>query len=269
MSEDYHATPTIVVGIDGSRSAVEAALWAVDEAVCRDIPLRLLYAIDPTGSGPDGAARELATAEIAVRYAFTAVESTEQPVKIEVEIVQGKPVHALTAASRSAVLICVGAAGLRNAIYGRVGSTAAAVASSAHCPVAVIRGHATSGCVLVEVDEWPTSSAALQHGVDEARLRGVPLRVLTPVAAGGPMAQTQLGRRVAAWRRRYPDLDVQAVASQGSTLDYLAEHADSVQLVVVGAERTHGTGEIIGPPGVAALRATECSVLTCDRQRRL
>ena len=50
MSEDYHATPTIVVGIDGSRSAVEAALWAVDEAVCRDIPLRLLYAIDPTDS---------------------------------------------------------------------------------------------------------------------------------------------------------------------------------------------------------------------------
>jgi nucleotide-binding universal stress UspA family protein len=149
------------------------------------------------------------------------------PVKIEVEIVQDKPVHALTAASRSAVLICVGAAGLRNAIYGRVGSTAAAVASSAHCPVAVIRGHATSGCVLVEVDEWPTSSAALQHGVDEAQLRGVPLRVLTPVAAGGPMAQTQLDRRVAVWRRRYPDLDVQAVASQGSTLDYLAEHADS------------------------------------------
>ena len=38
---------------------------------------------------------------------------------------------------------------------------AAAVASSAHCPVAVIRGHVTSGCVLVEVDERPTSNAAL------------------------------------------------------------------------------------------------------------
>ena len=39
--------PTVVVGIDGSRSAVDAALWAVDEAVSRDIPLRLVYAIDP------------------------------------------------------------------------------------------------------------------------------------------------------------------------------------------------------------------------------
>ena len=29
---------SIVVGIDGSRAAVDAALWAVDEAVSRDIP---------------------------------------------------------------------------------------------------------------------------------------------------------------------------------------------------------------------------------------
>lgn len=34
-------TPSaIVVGIDGSRAAIQAALWAVDEAVSRDIPLR-------------------------------------------------------------------------------------------------------------------------------------------------------------------------------------------------------------------------------------
>ncbi|HEY1439670.1 MAG TPA: universal stress protein [Mycobacterium sp.] len=38
---------SIVVGIDGSRAAIHAALWAVDEAVSRDIPLRLLYAIEP------------------------------------------------------------------------------------------------------------------------------------------------------------------------------------------------------------------------------
>ncbi len=31
--------PVVVVGIDGSRSAIGAALWAVDEAVSRDIPL--------------------------------------------------------------------------------------------------------------------------------------------------------------------------------------------------------------------------------------
>ncbi len=72
-----HKPPSIVVGIDGSKPAVQAALWAVDEAASRDIPLRLLYAIEPDDPGyaaHGAAARKLAAAENAVRYAFTAVE---------------------------------------------------------------------------------------------------------------------------------------------------------------------------------------------------
>jgi nucleotide-binding universal stress UspA family protein len=93
----------VVVGIDGSRSALDAALWAVDEAVSRDVPLRLVYAIDPdrcTGSSNEDAAHDLATAEIAVRHALMAVESTDKRVKIEVEILQDRPLDALRAESR-------------------------------------------------------------------------------------------------------------------------------------------------------------------------
>jgi Universal stress protein family len=39
---------SVVVGIDGSRAAVDAASWAADEAVSRDIPLRLVY-VGPLG----------------------------------------------------------------------------------------------------------------------------------------------------------------------------------------------------------------------------
>jgi len=88
MRDHYSPSPSVVVGIDGSRSAVHAALWAVDEAISRDIPLRLIYAIDPadtTSTDPEDAARDLAKADVAVRHAFTAVESTDKPVKIEVE----------------------------------------------------------------------------------------------------------------------------------------------------------------------------------------
>lgn len=84
----------MVVGIDGSHAAVGAALWAVDEAISRDIPLRLLYAIDQTAradTDPQDAAHQLATAEQAVRHVSTAVESTEKPVKIEVEILKSRP----------------------------------------------------------------------------------------------------------------------------------------------------------------------------------
>ena len=38
--------PAVVVGVDGSRTALHAALWAIDEAVARDVPLRLVYVID-------------------------------------------------------------------------------------------------------------------------------------------------------------------------------------------------------------------------------
>ena len=289
MGQSFAPSPSIVVGIDGSRAAVDATLWAVDEAVCRDIPLRLVYAIDPdtAAADPHDAARELATAELAVRYAFTAAESTEKSVKIEVEILQRKPARALVEASRSAAMICVGAVGLKHAARGRIGSTAAAVAKSAHCPVAVIRQGAVSVCttpgaILVEVDQWPTGSAVLERGVEEALLRGAPMRVLTnwqsrfidahdarAVADRNRLARAQLDRRLARWRRRYPDLDVQTVANHGSTLPYLARNAGSVQLVVVGAHRSGGASELVGPAGLAVLSNTDCSVLTCDEQRRL
>ena len=121
------------------RAALDAALWAVDEAVSRDIPLRLVYAIDSTDNSDtdtQGAARKLATAELSVRYAFTAVESTEKPVKIEVEILHGHPTRALMDASRGAAMLCVGSIGLNHFTEGRDGSTAATLVARAHCPVA-------------------------------------------------------------------------------------------------------------------------------------
>jgi nucleotide-binding universal stress UspA family protein len=114
--QDLDPPAAVVVGIDGSKAAVREALWAIDEAVDRDIPLRLIYAIDPLnvlGRDPDSAVHRLATAEIAVRDAFIAIGASRAPVKIEAEIVQKDPVTALTRASHSAALICVGAVGLR------------------------------------------------------------------------------------------------------------------------------------------------------------
>ena len=120
MRDFPSSSPAVVVGIDGSPTAVDAALWAVDEAVSRDIPLRLVYAIDPdntSGTDPQDAARDLAAAEVAVRYAYTAVESTDKPVKIEVEILQARPTRALLEASRSAAMACVGAMDLRHSAH--------------------------------------------------------------------------------------------------------------------------------------------------------
>ncbi|MCI4675111.1 universal stress protein [Candidatus Mycolicibacterium alkanivorans] len=281
--------PSIVVGIDGSRGAVRAAVWAIDEALSRDIPLRLMYANEPHESDPadpQEQERRLASAELAVRYAANAVEATERQVKVEIEIVHSKPTPALIEASRSAAMICVGAVGLKHFDHNRMGSTAISLVSSAHCPVAIVRGSdrtaAEPGWIVVELDESPDSAAVLQCGVEEARLRGAPLRVLGSwqsrytdvhdthaVADGNRMVRAQLDRRISRWKHRYPDLDVRPVAIHGSVLNYLAKHGDSIQLVVVGARNADSVEELLGPTGSAALHNTDCSVLVADRQRLL
>ena len=282
--------PSIIVGVDGSRGAVRAALWAVDEALSRDIPVRLVYAIEPTAAepaDPQEEARQLASAELAVRYAASAIEATERPVKVEIEILHGKPIATLVAASGAAAMICVGAVELKHFDHNRIGSTATALVSSAHCPGAIVRGSDRvashgPGWIVVELDESPDSAAVLQGGVAEARLRGAPLRVLSSwqsrytdvhdahaVADGNRMVRAQLDRRLAHWKHRYPDLDARPVAVHGSVLNYLAKHGEEIQLVVAGVRNAESLEELLGPTGSAALHNTDCSVLVVDRQRLL
>ncbi len=282
MRDHHLSPPSVVVGIDGSQSALDAALWAVDEAVSRDIPLRLVYAIEPVESAhtdPQKAAHDLAAAECAVRRAFAAVESTEQPVKIEVEILQNRPKQALVEASRSAAMLCVGSIGVDHSTQGTVGATAAALASASHCPVAVVRGHdpVRHGWVVAELDENDLRDGVLQRGLDEARLRKAPLRLVTTwqsrftdiydcraVAEGNRLAKAELDRRLGLWKKRCADLDVQTVAVHGNILTYLAKNADAIQTLVIGRERAHGIREFVGPPGYAALHEAGCSVLICE-----
>jgi nucleotide-binding universal stress UspA family protein len=261
MDESY--TPTsVVVGIDGSKAAVRAALWAVDEAVSRDIPLRLVYAICAPHSHTltaDEAARRLATAEIAIRYAFMAVEATDKPVKIEVEIDQGHPLSTLVRASRSAVMVCVGVAGLHQAQQGRIGSTAAGLAASAHCPVAIIRKRGdllrlSGGRILVEAGDSSDADQVVGHAVKEARLRHATVRAVTGCRCGAGNVRhhpVPLDRRLARWAEDYPDVEMHCIGLHQTITDYVADSAGLAQLMVVGARSRND----------AALRNADCSVL--------
>ena len=234
-----HSAPTVVVGVDGSKAATNAARWAVDEAISRDIPLRLVYVIEP----PRAHQARLAAARSALRDAHRAVEATGQPVKIEAEILVGKPLERLMEESRSAAMICVGSIGLNHANRG-VGSLSASLAASALCPVAVIRrptGRPATvgvGRVIVQADD----GAALRHAYQEARLRQAPLRAVAVSRAAGRddtdarrSAQAQLRRRLARWTRLYPDVRVESAVVRGSIDRYLAANKEPDQLFVTDA----------------------------------
>ena len=279
--------PSIVVGVDGSKAAIRAALWAVDEAVSRDIPLRLLYAIEPDDAEqthPNSAAYKLAVAENAIRYAFMAVEAADKPVKIEVEITQERPITALIRASASAAMVCVGAVGAHHFRAGRAGSTAAALAVSGRCPVAIIRdqGH-RDGChppwIVVDTHGCAENGLMLGIAAEEARLRNSPLKAITcrqradsekrddgAAGDGDRWICAKSDRQLARLTRRYPELRVESVAVHGSLLDYLAENSRSVRLVVVGVRDTAHVEQVVGPIGNAVLHNADCSVLIVDRQ---
>lgn len=93
---------TIIVGIDGSHAAITAALWGVDEAISRAVPLRLVSVIKPTHPSPDDYDRDLAHAERSLREAQSAVEAAGKLVKIETDIPRGPAGPVLVEASRDA-----------------------------------------------------------------------------------------------------------------------------------------------------------------------
>jgi nucleotide-binding universal stress UspA family protein len=271
----------VVIGVDGSAAALRAALWAVDEAISRDIPLRLVHALEGELPGSNDTAREFTVAENAIRHVIAAVEATGKPVKLEVELTGGPAMSTLMQASRRAAMVCVGAMGANHFQPGRVGSTAVAVAAFSQCPVAIIRGHARTArppgnWIFVEVGRSPDDGVVLETAVNEARLRDAPLRVVTcwqpphvdPEAAGegDRRIRAQLNRRLARWRRRHPDLQAEAVSFHGRISDYLATHAAEAQLLVVDARGPGLLQEVLGGAGNAALANSDCVVLVLNRR---
>ena len=118
------SAPSVVVGIDGSRAATDAALWAIDEAVSRDIPLRLVYVIDPVDlAAAESDCSQFPCARAALYDAQRSVEATGEAVKIETEILSGKPLAKLARESRSAVMVCVGSIGTDSDSPGHVECT--------------------------------------------------------------------------------------------------------------------------------------------------
>lgn len=265
--KDIYSAPSVVVGIDGSKAAIQAALWAVDEAVSRDIPLRLVYVINAIelNGDPDSHDTRMAAARLALHDVSRAVEATGTPVKIETEILHGKPLNKLMHESRNAAMICVGSMGLNHARRGQ-GSVAATLAGAALCPVAVVHRDPTCGAtpevsaVVAEVD----NGAVLRHAFEEARLRGVPLRAISvhpaevpdDVDAASPVERPQLTRRLDRWTRLYPDVRVETAAVHGHACRYMAHHAKPGELLVTDSHTAQLTSVYNAGCSVLTVRCT-------------
>ncbi|MCV7098999.1 universal stress protein [Mycobacterium palustre] len=267
---NHAQAPTrIVVGIDGSDAAINAAKWAVPEAVSRNIALRLIHAIPERNADATGGDESLDVgfAEASLRAADAAVRAMGEPVKVECGIVHGSPENALIDESRNAAMICVGSVGIGWVARKVLGSTANAVALNAHCPVAIIRSNreaaeSDSAYVAVVVEDSPGNDAVLEHGFREARLRQAPILAMGVWPWGlGEIPYRQLDDRLGPWVSRYREVHVLPAAARRGAAEFLTHTQESVQLAVVGNDDANKVARIVGPitphpPGRAV-----CSVL--------
>lgn len=271
---------SVVVGIDGSQAAVRAALWAVDEVAGTDIPLRLLYIreLSPTPSR-EKARSALTAAEEAVYDAYHAITAVGKPVKVEMELAEGAPVPTLIQASESTPLLVVGDVGCGQSSPAGFGSTATALVHAGHCSVAVVRGdhsqeQTKNRWVVAHVAGSADDQTVLEYAFEEAVRRNALLVVMTSWQSGFDDLQndsllndherrmrTLLDRYVALWTPHYPEVHVRTIAAYAPLLSYLAEHAASIQLVVVGASQTHELQQLVSPAADPALRHSDFALI--------
>lgn len=263
----------IVVGIDGSKHAVRAAMWAVDEAVSKDTQLILACVIDADSRDLD---REYAYARHVLHKAWVAVEGTGQPVKLESTVLEGDPVTQLVEASRAAQMICVGSRGTNNSPDHQRGSTAAELARAAFSPVAIVRRRHThqpipaGRWIVAALDESPASHTVLKTAMVEAVLRDAPVMALTPWPPTGATAseskdeeglRAKLDRYLDETHEDAADVQVCVLAMPDHISNLLAQSADIDQLVIVDASNPDRVAELVGPEARKLLRHTNCSLL--------
>jgi nucleotide-binding universal stress UspA family protein len=248
----------VVVGIDGSKTAILAAQWAIDEAVSRSVPLRLVYVTKPTHPSADDYYEDIHHAEASLRAAQAAVEAAGKPVKVETAILNGLPGPVLVEESRGAGMICVGPIGIGRYARAILGSTATDLAEKAHCPVAIIRPQDEQprnaiNWVVVAVNEQPGNEAVVEVAIQEAKLRQAPVLAL----GDGQSLEDKVGE----WKRRHPDLHIYPVSDGADVVHFFKKHDERVQLAVIGGSQAGELAQIVGPYGHPVFHHTESSVL--------
>jgi nucleotide-binding universal stress UspA family protein len=115
-----HRGRTVVVGIDGSESALRAVRWAAAEAARRRVPLRVVTAFQWTQDHAVGqielgrSYRDIMLDESRrlLAEALAVAEGAADGLDVEQQLIAGFPIPVLTAESRRAQLLVIGDRGL-------------------------------------------------------------------------------------------------------------------------------------------------------------
>ncbi|MFG2288310.1 universal stress protein [Streptomyces sp. NPDC048595] len=285
---------SLVVGVDGSDSALRALDWAVDEAARRKLPLDVLHAstwerFEGTAQGSERPGEQV-LAEGVVRSAAEQARCRNPDLKVGAQVVAEDAVTALLRAGLSASVLVLGSRGRGEIAGWLLGSVGMAVAARARCPVIVVRGDAagmagTHRCVLLGVGDPEKGAAAVRFAFEEAEVRGCLLKavhawhrpahetadppLLADQAQGyhEKQAAARLDEALREAAGAHPSVPVRRTTVEGPTHKVLVHRAAAADLLVIGAGHRHGHfGLPLGRVAHTALCHADCPVAIVPRR---
>jgi nucleotide-binding universal stress UspA family protein len=274
----------IVVGIDGSDSARDAAQWAADLAAIWGAPLHLLTAVLGTAAAP--------ASSLLAELRDAAVRAGARTVVTET--VHGEVVDVIAERARGARMLVLGSYG-EGAWSGMLaGAVAVTLLNRIACPVAVVRGTAQpippprGGPVVVGVDGSSAGAAALALAADLAASLGsrlVAVHAWTDIVVESDgsgrrshedelvlaaRAATLLDAALAEIALTHPSLPVERPVVADTPLRALLAAADGARLLVVGHRgNVTGPGRRIGSTSLALVEFVPCPVVVTGHEARV
>lgn len=288
-------TGAIVVGVDGSEIAINAARWAAAVAARYETSLHIVYAMPSVGRNLTETAAAIRAAVMSyqrdfadayLRDAADAVRSQNPELAVTTEAVKVPADEALIQHGRTAHMIVVGSSQVSPVGALFVGSTALAVATHAACPVVAWRGPnpvPTDQPVVVGADGTHSSDVALEAGFEFADRFKVKLAAVYSWAVPWPATAVtnpflvdwdaleaaqwaQLAGAVERANQRHPHVDASSfVEPTKPTASLLHQvEADSAQLVVVGSRgRSSLASSVLGSTALNLLHHSTVPVMVC------
>jgi len=290
MTTRTHAA--VVVGVDGSEQSLLALDYAAGEAARRHQPLRIVMAflwplfvpaMGATGMPLDD--RVIEAGQGMLDDAAGRMRKRHPGLDISTEVILGSPGGVLVDESGQASLVVVGNRGRGGFASLLAGSVATQLATHAVSPVIVVRpgtdhAAATTHPVVVGVDGFERTEAALEFAFEEASSRGVSLTAvhvwaepprsgsdeLKPVAYDYDEARKDAARllaeSLAGFQEKYPDVPVFRELICGlDPSHHLLQASEEAGLVVVGSRgRGELSGLVLGSLGQKLIHRAKCPV---------
>ncbi|MFJ6281373.1 universal stress protein [Arthrobacter subterraneus] len=265
----------VLVGYDGSDDSRVAVLWAAHYAAAAKLPLVVVHCwvwpyftekLGPVAGIEDSGLRRQAEKIVAEGH-HLAVRS-EPGLDVRERLIIGFPANTLTELSAEASLLVTGTRGLGGFAGLLVGSVSLHLASSASCPIVVVReAESAHEAVLVAVDGSPESDRAVAVASDFAVTLGKSLQLLHVQhhernSPADPRGGNPILERASTLLSDHPGIAVtQDLIVASSVPEVIVQRAKDATCVVLGAKGRNTLGVRLGSTVHAVLHHAQGNVV--------